>query len=58
MISFNKAKVGLLKTFGWKRVGIIYDYTQTLFFQVRFKSKVISILTNLSRRHSNKVFGV
>ena len=50
MISFNKAKVGLLKTFGWKRVGIIYDYTQTLFFQVR-KSKVISILTNLSRRH-------
>ena len=32
--SFNKAKIGFLNSFGCNRVGIIYDYTETMFLKV------------------------
>ena len=36
VISFNEAKLAVLSHFKWRRVGIIYDYSQTLNFQVSF----------------------
>uniref|UniRef100_A0A7M5URL4 Gamma-aminobutyric acid type B receptor subunit 2 n=1 Tax=Clytia hemisphaerica TaxID=252671 RepID=A0A7M5URL4_9CNID len=31
--SFNKVKISFFKHFGWKRVAVLYDYTDNLFFQ-------------------------
>eukprot|EP00794_Sanderia_malayensis_P017040 gene17040-18755_t len=33
MLSFNKAKIALLKEFNWKRVALIYDYKDSLYFE-------------------------